>query len=67
MLQRNYKNNLKNRESQTNKQTNTPPPHKILRFEQDFKSESVCFLYLYSVQAAGILDLSLEIKLSPPK
>ena len=36
-------------------------------FYQDFKSENLCFLNLYSVHAARILDLSLEIMLSPPK
>ena len=32
-----------------------------------FKNENLCFLNLYSVHAAGILDLSLEIMLSPLK
>ena len=32
-----------------------------------FESENLCFLNMYSVQAASILDLSLEIMLSPPK
>ena len=36
-------------------------------FYQDFKSENLCFLNLYSVRTAKILDLSLEIKSSPPK
>ena len=41
--------------------------YKIQWFYQDFKSENLCFLNLYSVQAARILDLPLEIMLSPPK
>ena len=36
-------------------------------FYQDIKSENLCFLKLYSVHAAKILDLSLEIMLSPQK
>ena len=35
-------------------------------FYQDFKSENFCSLNLYSVQAARIPHLSLEIILSPP-
>ena len=34
---------------------------------QDFKSENLLFSNLYSVHAAGALDLSLEVMLSPPK
>ena len=41
--------------------------YKIPWFCQDFKSENLWFLNLYSVHAARILDLSLEIMLSPPK
>ena len=41
--------------------------YKIPWFYQDFKNENRCFLNLYSVHAARILDLSLEIMLSPPK
>ena len=36
-------------------------------FYQDFKSENLCFLNLYSVHAARILGLSLEVMLKPPK
>ena len=41
--------------------------HEIPWTYQDFKSETLCFLNLYSVHAALILDLSLEIMLSPPR
>ena len=41
--------------------------YEILWFDQDFKSENLCFLNLYSVHAARILDLSLEIISSPSK
>ena len=41
--------------------------YKIPWFYQDFKSEDLCFLNVYSVHAAKILDLSLEIMLSPLK
>ena len=41
--------------------------YEIPWFCQDFKSESLCFLNLYSVRAARILDLSPEIMLSPLK
>ena len=41
--------------------------YEIPRFYQDFKSENLCFLNLYSVHAARILDLPLQIMLSPPK
>ena len=33
--------------------------YEIPWFYQDFKSENLCFLYLYSVHAVRILDLSL--------
>ena len=36
-------------------------------FYQDFESENLFFLNLYSVHTAKMLDLSLEIMLSPPK
>ena len=39
----------------------------IFRFYQDFKGENPCFLNLYSVHVEKILDLSLEMTLSPPK
>ena len=39
--------------------------YKIRWFHQDFKSEN-CFLNMYSVQAARILDLSLDIMLTLP-
>ena len=38
--------------------------YKIQWFYQDLESENLCFLNLYSVHAARILDLSLEIILS---
>ena len=41
--------------------------YKILWFYQEFKSENLCFLNLYSVHVVRILDLSLDIMLSPPK
>ena len=42
--------------------------YKISRFYQDFKDENLCFSFnLYSVHAARILGLSLEIMLSPLK
>ena len=41
--------------------------YKISWFYQDFKGENLCALNLYSVQAARILGLLLEIILSPPK
>ena len=41
--------------------------YKISWFYEDFKGENLCALNLYSVQAARILDLLLEIILSPPK
>ena len=41
--------------------------HEIRWFYQDFKSENLCFLNLFSVHAERILDLSLEVMLSPPK
>ena len=41
--------------------------YEIPGFYRDFKGENLWFLNLYSVHAARILDLSLEIMLSPPK
>ena len=41
--------------------------YKIPWFYQYFKNENLYFLNSYSVHAARILDLSLEIMLSPPK
>ena len=41
--------------------------YKIPGFYQDFKSEYQWFLILHSVHQARILDLLLEIMLSPPK
>ena len=41
--------------------------YKTLWFYQDFKSENLCFLNMYSVHRVKILDLSLDIMLSPPK
>ena len=40
--------------------------YEIQWFYQDLKGENLCFLNLYSVHAARILDLSLEM-LSPLK
>ena len=39
--------------------------YEILWLYQDFKHENLCFLNLYSVHAARILDPSLKILLSP--
>ena len=39
----------------------------ILWFYQNFKSENLFFLNQYSVHEARILDLSLEVMLSPLK
>ena len=36
-------------------------------FYQDFKIENLCFLHVYLVHAARIMDLSTEIMLRPPK
>ena len=36
-------------------------------FYQNFKNENLCFLNQYSVDAARILHLSLEVMLSTPK
>ena len=41
--------------------------YKIQWFFQDFKSEYLCCLNLYSVHAARSRDLTQEIMLSPPK
>ena len=41
--------------------------NKIPWFKQHFKNTNPCFLNLYSVHAARILDLTLLIMLSPPK
>ena len=40
--------------------------YEILWIYQNFKSENL-FFYLYLFHAARILDLSLEVMLSPPK
>ena len=58
---------LKNRESQKNIFHNSHIYvyvrlyYKIPWFYQDFNSENLSFLNLYSVHAARILDLSLEV------
>ena len=72
--ERKCKNNLINRESQKNIFYNSHKYnvsvvlyYKILWFYQDFKSANLCFLNLYSVHAARILDLPLEVMLSSPK
>ena len=41
--------------------------YEIPWFYQDFKSENLCSSNLYSVHAARILNLSLEVILNPPK
>ena len=41
--------------------------YEIPCFYQDFKTKNLLFLNLYSIHAAGILDLTLEIMLSSPK
>ena len=41
--------------------------YEIPWFSQDFKSENLCFLNIYSVHAGARMDLPLEIVLSPPK
>ena len=41
--------------------------YEISWFTQDFENENLCILNLYSAHATRILDLSLEITLSPPK
>ena len=41
--------------------------YEIPWFYQDFKSENLCFLNLYSVHTARMLDMSQQIMLSPPK
>ena len=41
--------------------------HEILWFYQGFQSENLCFLDLFSVHSARILNPKLEIMLSPPK
>ena len=41
--------------------------YKIPWFYQDFKSENLWFLNMYSVHEAKILDLSLQIMLNPPR
>ena len=41
--------------------------YEIPWLNQDFENENLYILNLYSVPAARILDLSLEIMLSPPK
>ena len=41
--------------------------YKIPYFHRDFKNENLCFLNRYSVHAARILDLSLEVMCNSPK
>ena len=70
LFQNENKNNFKNHEPQINSHIYNVYArfcYKILWFYQDFKSENMCFLNLYSVHAARILDLSPELMLSPPK
>ena len=71
---RKYKNYLKNCESQKKNfflqflcNVYVMFYYEIPWFHQDFNGENLRFLNLYSVHAARILDLSLEIMLSPPK
>ena len=72
--ERKYENNLINCESQKNTIYNSHIYnvyvkfcYEISWFYQDFNSENLCFLNLYPVHAARILDLSLEIMLNPSK
>ena len=72
--ERKYKSNLKNHESQKNTCYNSHIDndyvkfyYKIPWFYQDFKSENLCYLNLYSVHAARLLNLTLGVMLCPPK
>ena len=76
VLERKYKTNLKNRESQNiyifQLFIYICNVYLVFYYEiqwcyQDFKSEYLCFLNLYSVRTARIQDLWLEVMLSPPK
>ena len=70
-----YKNNLKSWISKTDLLQSSYTVYNvyimffcdIYWFYQDFKSGNLCFLNLYSVDAARILDLTLEVVLSPLK
>ena len=67
---RKYKNNLKKNTFYNSHMYNVYEIfyHKIPWFYQDFKNENLFFfLNLYSAHSARILNLSLEIMLSPPK
>ena len=69
--ERKYKNNLKNREPQKIYIIQFSYTclcnfyYEILWFYQYFKSEHLCFLNLYSVHTARMLDLSLEVIVKP--
>ena len=68
------KTNLKNREAQKKKKRNSHHVYKIyvmFYYEipcfPNISKTKICFLNLYSVRAAKIQDLPLEIMLNPPK
>ena len=75
LSERKYKNNLKYGKSQKNLLQFSYTVCNVYVmlycknswFYQYFKSENLCFLYLYSVHAVRILDLSLEVMSSPLK
>ena len=58
---------LKKNKQNKNKKNGNMFYNKIPWFKQHFKNTNPCFLNLYSVHAARILDLTLLIMLSPPK
>ena len=58
---------LKKNKQNKNKKNDNMFYNKIPWFKQHFKNTNPCFLNLYSVHAARILDLTLLIMLSPPK
>ena len=61
------KKKLKKNKQNKNKKNDNMFYNKIPWFKQHFKNTNPCFLNLYSVHAARILDLTLLIMLSPPK
>ena len=58
---------MKKNKQNKNKKNDNMFYNKIPWFKQHFKNTNPCFLNLYSVHAARILDLTLLIMLSPPK
>ena len=58
---------IKKNKQNKNKKNDNMFYNKIPWFKQHFKNTNPCFLNLYSVHAARILDLTLLIMLSPPK